>query len=69
VAQIVDGGGLEHLKQFEQGRLIQGHRVLLLREFLYGSRKDSHGGPSTFRSHHLGLRFTPLVLLFDLFWH
>ncbi len=30
---IVGVGGLEHLKQFEQGKLVQGHRVLLLREF------------------------------------
>src|SRR6185437_9662115 len=33
--------------QLEQGKLIQGHRVHLLREDFGRSRKDSHDGPST----------------------
>src|SRR4051794_39155690 len=39
-------GGLECVQDFEQGRLVQGHRVAPLYEFLWReSRRDSRGGP------------------------
>src|SRR6185312_5112584 len=43
---IVGVSGLQRIQQLEQGRLIQRHRVHLLRGSLVGSRKDSHDGPS-----------------------
>jgi hypothetical protein len=46
----VSVSGLERIEQLEQGRLVQGHRVVLLRETLVGYRKDSHDGPSAIRS-------------------
>ena len=42
---VIDASVFQRLQQFEQGRLIQGHRVHLLREDFGRSRKDSHDGP------------------------
>jgi hypothetical protein len=42
---IISASVFQRLQQFEQGRLVQGHRVHLLREDFGRSRKDSHDGP------------------------
>jgi hypothetical protein len=41
--------GLERIEDLEQGRLVQGHRVIFLRETLAGC-KDSHDGRYAIRS-------------------
>jgi hypothetical protein len=47
-------GGLERVQDFEQGSLVQGHRVVPLYRFLAGFCRDSRDGLSYVLRHAVG---------------